>query len=128
VRPPFDVDAFADVFIQGVRELPPLLRPILGDDLLAQLAAAADHHPVRVPPALWASAVFHALAGAHRRALPASQVVGALYPLYLGRVGSFTGETANDSAEAAAARLEDVGLAFENAKAELASLFAPTTR
>jgi glucosylglycerate synthase len=128
LRPPFDVAAFTDVFTQGVRELPPLLRPILGEELLAQLAAAAEQQPVRVPPALWASAVFHALAGVHRRALPASQVVGALYPLYLGRVGSFTGESANDSADAAAARLEDVGLAFESAKAELASLFAPTTR
>jgi hypothetical protein len=70
-------------------------------------------------PDLWARTSWRALYASARGTLPASQVVGSLFPLYLGRVAAFLSETEGASVAEADARHEDVAAAFERAKASL---------
>jgi hypothetical protein len=118
-RPPFDLTEFASAFRQGVHDLAPLLEPTIGADDLAAFARAAAVTPLHVAPELWARAVWRAFSASARGALPASQVVASLFPLYLGRVAAFLSETEAASAPDANARHEEVALAFEETKALL---------
>lgn len=121
-RPAFDVAAFASAFARAARDLAPMLGPALGAPLVDALRRASQTSPPGVDDDLWARLVFASVAAIHRRALPASQVVAALFPLYLGRVASFLGDTRTASVDEAAARVEDLAESFVRAKAEIPDL------
>ncbi|MBI4822190.1 MAG: hypothetical protein HY791_38380 [Deltaproteobacteria bacterium] len=109
-RPPFDVDAFRDAFVRAVRDLAPILELTLGESLLHQLASCAGGPTLDLPDALWAALVWASLSAIRRRVLPSAQVVGALFPLYLGRTATFlrtTRDATEDEALASTDRLSD---------------------
>lgn len=128
VRPAFDVSSFASAFARAARDLGPVLGPALGEELLAEIAAAAAPPPPRLDEALWARTATRAFASAARRTLPVSQIVAALFPLYLGRVATFFEETRDMTSDEATAKNEALGRAFEEAKTELSDHLRKATR
>jgi glucosylglycerate synthase len=127
-RPAFDISSFSRSFVQGVTDLGPILGPALGEPLLGVLLDASGTSPPPIDDALWASVVVGALSAVHRRALPASQIVAALFPLYLGRVAAFLDETRAASVVEAEARLDQLALAFAHAKTKHPDLLRDATR
>lgn len=127
-RPAFDVAAFRDAFGRGVADLAPILEPALGADLLRSLRASAAAAPVRLDDDLWAHVVWAALVAVGRRALPASQIVAALFPIYLGRVATFLEETRDVSAEAAEAHHDRLFEAFVRTRADVPAFLRDATR
>ncbi len=119
-RPAFDVSSFVSTFANAVRDLRPVLEPAVGADTFEELAEAAAARPPRLGEEIWAKTVCRAIAATARRALPASQIVAAIFPLYLGRVATFFEETRALGVEEANAKNEALSLAFEQAKVELA--------
>jgi hypothetical protein len=70
----------------------------------------------RMPDALWARIVYD-FALAHRmRRMSRSHVLGALTPLYLGWVASYTQEVGAATGEEAERRLESLARAYEEQK------------
>lgn len=128
VRPAFDVAGFTDAFAQGVTDLVPILGPALGEPLLAALVRASVTSPLRLDDDLWASVVLGALVAVQGHVLPASQIVAALFPLYLGRVAAFLDETSNATVEKAEARVVQLAEAFVQAKAKLPDLLRDAPR
>ncbi|MDB5214956.1 MAG: hypothetical protein JWO86_2883 [Myxococcaceae bacterium] len=122
-RPAFDLARFASTFAQATRDLAPLLGPVLGPDVLAALAAAAESSPPSIDDALWVRAIYAALAAFHHRVLSSGQVVQAMVPIYEGRVASFFNETATVDAATAAERLEALAREFERQKPALVELW-----
>lgn len=118
-RPAFDVVSFARSFTQGVKDLVPILEPALGTSLLGSLEAASLTSPVHVDDDLWVAVVLGALSAVHRRVLPASQIVAALFPLYLGRAATFLDDTRAASVEETEARVAQLAEVFARAKAKL---------
>lgn len=127
-RPAFDVGGFTRAFVQGVTDLGPILGPALGEPLLGMLVQASVTDPLRLDDDLWARVVLAALAAIRRHALPSSQIVAALFPLYLGRVAAFLHETHAATVEEAEARVDQLAESFVQAKAKLPDLLRDAPR
>jgi hypothetical protein len=111
-----------DTFRSGVRDLAPVLRPILGADTLAVFQGLADSDPAhfRIPDALWTATVTRAAVAHKMGALHREHLVQALVPLYLGRAASFLLECSERDPRQMEERLEEVCLEFEAQKPKLA--------
>jgi hypothetical protein len=115
-----DPAPMVESFRSGVRDLAPLLAQILSPDTLRDVEAAASADtPVHLPDALWTASVVEA-AGAYRReAMHREHLLRALVPVYLGRAASFLIESADRAPAEVESRLDALGRAFEEARAEL---------
>jgi hypothetical protein len=122
-RPAFDVARFASTFAQATRDLAPLLGPVVGAEVLAALAVAAETSPPSIDDALWVRTIHAALAAIHHHVLSPAQVVQTMVPIYQGRVASFFSETEAVDAAAADERLEALAREFERQKPALIDLW-----
>lgn len=126
LRPAFSVSHYEDAFVRGVADLAPILEPALGPDVFGELSMAQATRVIGDD--LWARVVLHALDAARRRVLPRSQIVSALFPLYLGRVATFLNDTREVSAAEADARIERLSACFLRVRSELSALHQETAR
>jgi hypothetical protein len=97
-----DVERMLRVFRNGARDLDELWRSVLAKETHAELQAIANADggdAFRFPDRLWARAVYDFAVAYARHALPGEQLLGSLFPLYLGRTASFVLQTAEASAE-----------------------------
>jgi len=115
---PVDPRSMIESFVLGSRNLEELWRLVLPPATMLDLRRMARMDPAsfRMPDALWARIVYD-FALAHRmRRVSRSHVLGALTPLYLGWVASYTQEVGSATAEDADRRIEQLARAFEEQK------------
>jgi hypothetical protein len=111
-----------------VRDLAPILDAILvpeTHDALVETAGAGLSRR-RFADDLWAATVYQFLAAYHQSVMRREHITQALFPLYLGRAGSFLLEHAGASAAAIEADLEALAGQFERSKPYLVERW-PTT-
>jgi glycosyltransferase involved in cell wall biosynthesis len=105
-----NVERMRGVFRQGARDLAEVWAKALHADTLASVlaVAAADDRQLFFPDVLWVRVVYDFASAYVRRALPTSQLLASMVPLYLGRTASFVTqvwEAGPDEVEAAIAAL-----------------------
>jgi glucosylglycerate synthase len=106
-------------FRSGVRDLAPLLEPILSPALLGQIRELALDSGAGYPDDLWAATVCRAAAAYQRQVMHRGHLVQALVPLYLGRAASFLLEGAGRDTVALEQRQEELEQRFEAARPDL---------
>jgi len=113
-----NVDRMVTTFRQGVADLMPVWRRLLGAETSAAVAelAAAPSSELRFPAALWARVVYDAAVASHQRVLPRDHLLRALLPLYLGRAAAYVLGTASADAAEAEADVESLCGHFESMK------------
>jgi len=121
---PVNVDRMVKALLAGYRDLREIWALALSKNVLEQLAVVcrqAESNPRewRMPDELWARIIMD-FACAHR-ALPVERgyLLRSLTPLYLGRVASFVLETESMISAEVEDRIEQLCLAFEEAKTYL---------
>lgn len=105
-------------FVLGSRNLEEVWRLVLPPAAMLELKRLARLDPdlFRMPDALWARIVYD-FALAHRmRRVSRTHVLGALTPLYLGWVASYTQEVASATSEQADKRIVQLAAVFEEQK------------
>lgn len=115
---PVDPRPMVESFVLGSRNLQEVWRLVLPPATMLELKRLARLTPeqFRMPDALWARIVYD-FALAHRmRRMSRSHVLGALTPLYLGWVASYTQEVGAATGEEAERRLEQLARAYEEQK------------
>ena len=115
---PVDPRSMVESFVLGSRNLEEVWRLVLPPATMLELKRLARLSPeqFRMPDALWARIVYD-FALAHRmRRMSRSHVLGALTPLYLGWVASYTQEVGAATGEEAERRLELLARAYEEQK------------
>lgn len=115
---PVDSRSMIESFVLGSRNLEELWRLVLPPATMLDLRRMARMDPAsfHMPDALWARIVYD-FALAHRmRRVSRSHVLGALTPLYLGWVASYTQEVGSATVEEANRRIEQLARAFEEQK------------
>ncbi|MFZ0663775.1 MAG: hypothetical protein WAM66_13860 [Acidobacteriaceae bacterium] len=120
---PVDPRPMVESFVLGSRNLEEVWRLVLPPATMLDLRRMArmDPESFRMPDALWARIVYD-FALAHRmRRVSRSHVLGALTPLYLGWVASYTQEVGGATAEEADRRIEKLARTFEEQKPYLVS-------
>jgi hypothetical protein len=126
--PAIDPRAMIESFRAGVRDLAPLLEPILSEPTRRGIAAlAGGAPPLHYPDELWAATVYEAAGAYHRDVMHREHLVQALVPLYLGRAASFLVESAGRGADAVQDRLDELERGFEERKPDLIRAWTPGT-
>jgi len=109
-----DVNRMLSIFRQAARDLKELweaaLAPATLDDVEGLLAQ--DARTFAFPDALWVRVVWDFAVAYRRRVLPPEALLRSLFPLYLGRTGSFVLRTAASSADEVEAIIQDLAEAF----------------
>jgi glucosylglycerate synthase len=116
-----DLDKMIEKFQMGVRELVPLYKSFLPEDLLSLLndLAGRPRGAFVYPDREWVKTLFHFALACHRRVMSREHIIKSLTPLYLGKVASFVIETWDSSAAEVEGRLEELCLSFEREKGYL---------
>jgi hypothetical protein len=115
---PIDPRPLVESFVLGSRNLEEVWRLVLPPATMLELRRLARLEPekFRMPDDLWARIVYD-FALAHRmRRVSRTHVLGALTPLYLGWVASYTQEVGGATAHEAGARIEQLARVFEEQK------------
>lgn len=115
---PIDPRPMVESFVLGSRNLEEVWRLVLPPATMLELRRLARLEPekFRMPDDLWARIVYD-FALAHRmRRVSRTHVLGALTPLYLGWVASYTQEVGSVTALEAGARVEQLARMFEEQK------------
>lgn len=113
-----DPKPMVESFVLGSRNLEEVWRLVLPPATVLELKRLArlDPDQFRMPDTLWARIVYD-FALAHRmRRVSRTHVLGALTPLYLGWVASYTQEVASATSEEADRRIVQLAAAFEEQK------------
>lgn len=113
-----DPKPMVESFVLGSRNLEEVWRLVLPPATVLELKRLARLDPAefRMPDTLWARIVYD-FALAHRmRRVSRTHVLGALTPLYLGWVASYTQEVATATSEEADRRIVQLAAAFEEQK------------
>lgn len=116
--PQIDPKPMVESFVLGSRNLEEVWRLVLPPATMLELKRLArlDADNFRMPDTLWARIVYD-FALAHRmRRVSRTHVLGALTPLYLGWVASYTQEVASATSEEADKRIVQLAAAFEEQK------------
>jgi hypothetical protein len=122
--PSIDPGPLAEQFRSGTRDLAPLLEGILPGETAAAVRGLAEGDGLpHYPDDLWASTVVEFAGAYHHGVMHRDHLLGALVPLYLGRVASFAAENQGRDAAAVQERVEQIGVAFEARKPRLAELW-----
>ncbi len=117
-REPVDAKPMVESFVLGSRNLEEIWRLVMPPATMLELwrLARLEVEQFRMPDALWARIVYD-FALAHRmRRMSRTHVLGALTPLYLGWVGSYTQEVGSATVEDADRRVEQLARAYEEQK------------
>ena len=115
---PVDPRPMVESFVLGSRNLEEVWRLVLPPATMLELKRLTrlDAEQFRMPDALWARIVYD-FALAHRlRRVSRTHVLGALTPLYLGWVASYTQEVGGATAQEAEHRIEQLARAYEEQK------------
>jgi glucosylglycerate synthase len=115
---PVDPRPMVESFVLGSQSLEEVWRLVLPPATMLELKRLArlDPEQFRMPDTLWARIVYD-FALAHRmRRVSRTHVLGALTPLYLGWVASYTQEVGNATAHEADQRIEQLARAYEEQK------------
>ena len=113
-----NVDRLIEKFNMGVKDLTPIWKLFLPDDILATLnrmqhASKADFH---FSDEAWVKTVFNFALAFHKKVIHREHLLKSLTPLYLGRTASFIIEVWDSDAVEVEQRLEQLCLAFEKEK------------
>jgi glycosyltransferase involved in cell wall biosynthesis len=113
-----NLDKMMEKFRMGARELIPLYKSFLPEDVLAFLddLAGRPREIFVYPDAEWVKTVFHFALACHRRVMSREHIIKSLTPLYLGKVASLVIETWDSTADEVEERLEGLCLSFEREK------------
>jgi hypothetical protein len=125
-----DPAPWAEAFRRGVRDLVPVLEPILSPSTLGRvvdLSRTDEAGPLPYPDDLWVSVVIEAAAAYRQDLMHREHIVQALVPLYLGRAASFLVENGASPVETVEARLESLRERYHSAKPELVRLWTART-
>lgn len=115
---PIDSRPMVESFVLGSRNLEEVWRLVLPPATMLELRhlARLDAEHFRMPDALWARIIYD-FALAHRmRRVSRTHVLGALTPLYLGWLASYTQEVGGASVQVAESRIEQLARAYEDQK------------
>ncbi|HEX3544746.1 MAG TPA: hypothetical protein VHT31_09490 [Candidatus Acidoferrum sp.] len=107
-----------EMFQTGVKELGPILEPILSPETLSSLKGIAtlEKHSFRFPEELWVTMLYEFAASYHHSVINRDHLVQALVPLYRGKIYSFLTEFSESSATDMEAVSENLCLEFERQK------------
>jgi glucosylglycerate synthase len=121
-----DFARMREMFVTGVAELEPVLRPIISEATLLELQriAALDLSAFRYPADIWARTVYEFAASYHKAVISQDHIVQALVPLYRGRALTFMMENQSTSAEDVEKNVESLCGEFERSKPYLLDLWA----
>jgi glycosyltransferase involved in cell wall biosynthesis len=113
-----NLDKMIEKFQMGVKELVPLYRSFLPEDVLSFLndLAVRPRASFAYPDTEWVKTIFHFALACHRKIMSQEHIIKSLTPLYLGKVASFIIETWDSSAVEVEGRLEELCLSFEGEK------------
>jgi glucosylglycerate synthase len=116
-----NVDRMIEKFQMGVKELLPLYRSFLPEEVLSFLndLAVRPRGTFAFPDTEWVKTIFHFALACHRKVMSQEHIIKSLTPLYLGKVASFVIETWDSTAGAVEGRLEELCLSFEREKSYL---------
>ncbi len=115
---PVDPRPMVESFVLGLQNLEEVWRLVLPPATMLELKRLTrlDPEQFRMPDSLWARIVYD-FALAHRmRRVSRTHVLGALTPLYLGWVASYTQEVGGATAQEADQRIEQLARAYEEQK------------
>jgi glucosylglycerate synthase len=120
---PVDPRPMVESFVNGSRNLEELWRLVLPPATMLELKRLArlEVEQFRMPDALWARIIYDFALAYRMRRVSRTHVLGALTPLYLGWVGSYTQEVADATAQEAERRVEQLARVFEEQKPYLVS-------
>jgi len=109
-----DVNRMLSIFRQAARDLEEIWQAALAPATLAEVEAlvAQDTKTFSFPDALWVRVVWDFAVAYKRRVLPLEALLRSLFPLYLGRTGSFVLRTAGAGAEEVETIIQDLAEAF----------------
>ena len=116
-----NLDKMIEKFQMGVKELAPLYRSFLPEDVLSFLndLAVRPRGAFAYPDTAWVRTIFHFALACHRKIMSREHIIKSLTPLYLGKVASFVIETWDSTADEVEGRLEELCLSFERDKSYL---------
>lgn len=116
-----NVDRMIDNFRLGVRELEPLWKEFLSDEVRELLHGLADAPAggFRFDDGLWAKAVYDFAVASRKGTLNREILLKSLTPLYLGKVASFVIECSDYDTQKVEERIEGICIAFERQKGYL---------
>jgi glucosylglycerate synthase len=122
-NPSIDTRSMIESFLLGSSSLEEVWRFVLPPATLLDLRRMTrmPHEIFRMPDDLWARIVYDFALAYRMRRISRSHLLGALTPLYLGWVASYTQQVGGTSREAADQRIEQVSRAYEENKAYLVS-------
>ncbi|MES4785615.1 MAG: glycosyl transferase family 2, partial [Nitrospiraceae bacterium] len=113
-----NVDRMISNFRQGLKDLLPIWRQLVGQETIDVLMTLEDGtaQNFRIPDDLWARLIYDMAVSYHRRVMPREHLLKALTPLYLGRTASFVLETQGLTSAEAEGRIEALCQSFERQK------------
>lgn len=115
---PVDARPMVESFVLGSRNLEEVWRLVLPPATILELKRMArlDPDQFRMPDALWARIVYDFVLAYRMRRVSRTHVLGALTPLYLGWVASYTQEVSAATAQETGNRIEQLARAYEDQK------------
>jgi hypothetical protein len=121
--PPVHARSLVESFQFGSRNLEEVWRLVLPPTTLLELKRLARQDPeqFRMPDALWVRIIYDFALAYRLRNITRTHLLGALTPLYLGWVASYTQEVGNATASEAGQRIEQLARAYEENKPYLLS-------
>jgi hypothetical protein len=113
-----DPRPMVESFALASRNLEEVWRLVLPPATMLELVRLARLSPeqFRMPDAVWARIIYDFALAYRMRRLSRAHVLGALTPLYLGWVASYTQEVGGEPAEKADFRIEQLARVFEEQK------------
>lgn len=113
-----DARPMVESFVLGSRNLEEVWRLVLPPSTMLELKRLArlEVEQFRMPDAVWARIVYDFALAYRMRRVSRTHVLGALAPLYLGWVASYTQEVGSVTVQEADRRLEQLARAFEDQK------------
>jgi glycosyltransferase involved in cell wall biosynthesis len=116
-----NLDKMIEKFQMGVKELAPLYRSFLPEDVIIFLndLAVRPRGTFAYPDTEWVRTIFHFALACHRKIMSQEHIIKSLTPFYLGKVASFIIETWHSTTDEVEGRLEQLCLSFEREKSYL---------
>ncbi|MGC2163486.1 MAG: hypothetical protein WA634_16370 [Silvibacterium sp.] len=115
---PVDPRPMVESFVIGSRNLEEVWRLVLPPATMLELKRLArlEVEQFRMPDALWARIIYDFALAYRMRRISRTHLLGALTPLYLGWVASYTQEVGGATAQEAERRVEQLARMFEEQK------------
>ncbi|MCW5978207.1 MAG: cell wall biosynthesis glycosyltransferase [Bryobacteraceae bacterium] len=118
---PVNLDRMIQAFVHGCRDLSEILAQALAPETYREVASLAQRlasgsRSFNIEDRLWARIVEDFACAYKERAIAPNHLLRSVTPLYLARVASFVQETETMGSAEVEARIEELCLAFEEAK------------